>query len=98
MEECFPGNRDEIGKMARGDCRHRENGFIDSVLAKDVPADFADVAGADGFFHLQYFHEFGLAVVVLPSLPECVVWFDLHIIMCLRHPDNTLDKVNSPLG
>ena len=62
------------------DSHHRENGRGDGIFAEDMPADFADVARADDFFHLQHFHKYGLQAMTaeLPPLPECVVCFGFH--------------------
>ena len=62
------------------DSHHRENGRGDGIFAEDVPADMADVTGADNLFHLQHFQKNGLHATDFSPLPECVVCFDLHIV------------------
>ena len=72
------GDGDKVGQMALRDGCHREDGRGSGVFAEDVPADLADVAGADGIFHFQDLQEDGLQAAEFTPLPECVVCFDCH--------------------
>ena len=90
------------------DCSHRENGRRNEVFAKNMPANFADVTGADDLFHLQYFQKYGVQAADFTSLPECVVCFDLHIVfeyddlfrygVVLRHSNKVFDKGYGAFG
>ena len=81
MLEFFARDGDKVGKVARGNTDHREDGRRYGVLAEDVPSDFTDVTGADSLFHLKHFQKDWLQAKDFPSLPEGVVCFDCHIII-----------------